>query len=157
MGNAKEAQFAILAEAEGYERPLIVTDLTFARLLDDIVVPFEIDKPFFIDGVPLTKNKIKKLKIIKQAKHFQEIFTHLHLNLRRASTNIQKTIGDQYHVRLEAILREGGEDVTSQVIKAFDTTIRPKLKDYMPKREQLIQATFDVFIQGMKLLGSAGS
>ena len=103
------------------------------------------------------KNKIKKLKIIKQAKHFQEIFTHLHLNLRRASTNIQKTIGDQYHVRLEAILREGGEDVTSQVIKAFDTTIRPKLKDYMPKREQLIQATFDVFIQGMKLLGSAGS
>jgi hypothetical protein len=35
--NATE-KFAVLAEATGYERPLVITDLSFARLIDDVIV-----------------------------------------------------------------------------------------------------------------------
>jgi hypothetical protein len=45
-----------------------------------------------------------------------------------------------------------GEDVTSQVIKAFDFKIKPCLKDYLPKREELIAAAFQVFVESVKAL-----
>jgi hypothetical protein len=48
--------FAIYAEAEGHARPLIQLDLSFARLMDDIVVPYQSEQPFFIDGVPVGSN-----------------------------------------------------------------------------------------------------
>jgi hypothetical protein len=66
-------------------------------------------------------------------------------------------IGQQYHVRLEACLRETGEDVTSQVISAFDKTIKPSLKDYLPKREELIQAALQFFIKNVSQLAGANS
>ena len=58
-------------------------------------------------------------------------------------------------MRLEALLRWATEDVTTQVIKAFDTSIKPKLKDYLPKREELISAATGVFIQAIKALGGS--
>lgn len=82
------------------------------------------------------------------------MFYDMHRKLRRGDKAVQKTVGEQYHVRLEAILREGCEDVTSQVIKAFDEKIRPKLRDYLPKREELIQAAYQVFIAGLKILSN---
>ena len=45
-----EGRFAVFAEADGQPKPLILTNLTFARLLDDIVVPYQTGEPFFIDG-----------------------------------------------------------------------------------------------------------
>ena len=53
---------------------------------------------------------------------------------------------------MEALLREHGEDVTSQVISAYDKTIKHQLKDYLPKREELIKTTLQVFIESVKLL-----
>jgi hypothetical protein len=66
----------------------------------------------------------------------------------------QKLYAEQYHVRLEALLRESGEDVTSQVIKAYDRTIKPSLKDYIPKREELTKAALTVFVESIKALAS---
>jgi hypothetical protein len=53
---------------------------------------------------------------------------------------------------LEAILRRWGEDVTAQVIKAFEHRIRPALKDYLAKREALIKGAFDSFHETAKAL-----
>lgn len=64
----------------------------------------------------------------------------------------QKLYAEQYHVRLEALLRESGEDVTSQVIKAYDRMIKPRLKDYIPKREELTKAALTIFVESMKAL-----
>ena len=61
MENPDE-KFAIYAEADDYKKPLIVMNLTFALLMDDVVVPYKAGEPFFIDGAPLTLDKIKKLK-----------------------------------------------------------------------------------------------
>ncbi len=75
--------------------------------------------------------------------------------MRESEKEIQKLYGDQYHVRLEVALREGGEDVTSQVIKAFDSEIKPKLKDYLPKRKELIKAASSFFWEGIKRLSNS--
>lgn len=42
------------AEAEGHTRPLLQIGLTFARLMDDIVVPYDTGDTFFIDGAPVS-------------------------------------------------------------------------------------------------------
>lgn len=148
----KKDLYAVFAEVEDSEHPLILINLTFARLIDDVVFPYEEDKPFFIDGVPLTRKKIKRLKILRQKDHFLHLFFDLHGGMRQGNKEKQKIYGQQYHVRLEAALREGCEDVTSQIIKAFDAKIRPRLKEYLVKRPELIQATYQAFLTGIKIL-----
>ena len=150
----KEDLFAVFAEADGQSKPLIMTHLTFARLMDEVVVPYQTDQAFFIDGVPLTKKQLKRLKLIKQSGFFDHVFKQLHETIRGPGFNLHVTqvYAEQYQIRLEAILREQGEDVTSQIVKAFDAKIKPSLKDYLPKREELIKATLDLFVETMKSL-----
>ena len=57
-------------------------------------------------------------------------------------------------MRLDALFRGGGDDVASQVIQAFDRKIRPALKDYLPKREELIDAAFQILVENMKHFGA---
>src|SRR5262245_8112514 len=132
------SHFAVLAEIKDYDRPLYLTQITFARLIDDVVLPYQTGEAFFIDGVPVTRERLVRLKIIKQASDFAGILDHFHDTMRNAAPEIRKIFGEQYETRLSAILRECGEDVTSQVIKAFDSKIKPSAKDYLPKREELI-------------------
>jgi hypothetical protein len=47
--------------------------------------------------------------------------------------------------------------VTSQIIKAFDQKIRPGLKEYLPKREELLNGAFEVFIEAMKFFARGGT
>ena len=151
--NGEAHSFAIWCEAEGYDRPLLMHNLTFARLIDEIIVPFDGEQPFFVDGAPLTKKKIRTLKILKQGEDFDSELNVLHWEIRAGGLEKSKLYADQYRIRLEAITRETCEDVTSQVIKAFNTEIRPKLKDYIPKREELIQGALTVFVQALKSFG----
>lgn len=146
--------FAVFAEYEGSEKPLILTDLTLARLFDDIVVPYQTNESFFIDGAPLTKDKIKKIKILKQKDTFSDELCRFNSTLTRAAAAFRKMYGEQYHTRFEAVLRANTEDVTSQVIKAYDTAIKPSIKDYIPNKENLLSAGTKVFIESMKLLSS---
>jgi len=148
--NPKEDLFAVLAESKDYDKPLILTGLTFARLIDDVVYPYEEENPFFIDGVPLIRSKINRLKIIKESDWFEGEFTDIHWRLRRGKD--KKIIADQYDVRMQAFLREAGEDVTSQIIKAYSQKIKPSIKDYIPKRKQLIKAAMTLFIESIKAL-----
>lgn len=149
-----KSKFSIFSEIDGHEKPLIMTGLSFARIIDDVVFPFETNKPFFIDGVSVTKEKIRKIKIIRETHDLRKFLESLHERLRQGERQAQRDIADQYYIRIEAILRDKGEDVTSQVIKAFDSTIRPKLKDYLPKREELIHAALVVFTEALKALST---
>ena len=67
----------------------------------------------------------------------------------------QKLLGEQYYTRLEALFRETSEDVTSQVISAFNTEIKPRLKDYLPSRKELIDAALKVFVESLCALGGS--
>ena len=148
----KEAFFGVIAEVEGRIKQLVLLNLTFGRLIDEIVVPYDTDGPFFIDGVPVTKNKILRIKIISLTQAFQNGIVELKLGLTRGDHHTQKIYGDQYETRFEHLLRTAAEDVTSQIIKAYNQAVKPKLKDYVPKREELISAATTIFIEAMKAL-----
>lgn len=151
----KEELFAVYAVRKNEPTPLIQTHLPFGRLMDDIVVPFDSDEAFFIDGAPIKATDLDRIKIIRQKEFFNHAFHDLHHGMRWGDLKKQDLYAEQYHVRLEALLRESGEDVTSQVIKAYRTVIKPKLKDYLPNKEALLDAAVKVFTESLRLLSGA--
>jgi hypothetical protein len=73
--------------------------------------------------------------------------------MRRGELQRQKMFAEQYHIRLDVLVRTNCDDVTSQLLKAYDTAIKPRLKDYMPNREALIEAAAAFFWKGVQVLG----
>ena len=155
MNTKTQSTFAVLAEVESLEAPLYQFGLTFSRLLDDIVVPYQIGESFFIDGVPVTPGKLKRIKLLQLTEGFQDARDTFEASLtRNGNPAVRKTYGEQYHVRLEHDLRTHSTDVTSQIIKAYNQAIKPSIKDYLPKRNELIPAALELFTQGVKALGA---
>lgn len=150
----EEKTYGVIAEISGNVKQLVLLYLPFGRLLDEIVVPYDSGETFFVDGVPVSNDKIQRIKIVECGDKFRHGIWELERGMTRGDARNKKTYGDQYHTRFEHILRTDTVDVTAQVIKAYNQTIKPSIKDYMPKREELIGAATKVFIEGMKLLGS---
>jgi len=150
----EEKLYGVIAETEGFERQLVLLDLPFGRLLDEIVVPYDNDEPFFIDGVSVTKAKIKRIKIVELGEKYRHGMRELERGLTRGDNASRKTYGDQYQTRFEHILRTDTIDVTAQVIKAYNEVIKPSIKDYLPNRQEMISTATKVFIEAMKLLSS---
>lgn len=148
----KEPLFGVIAEVEGRTKQLVLLNLTFGRLIDEIVVPYDTNEPFFIDGVPVTRDKIRRIKIISLTEKFQHGIWGLERGLTRGEHQSQKIYGDQYETRFEHVLRTDAEDVTSQIIKAYNQAVKPRLKDYIPKREELISSATTLFVEAMKTL-----
>jgi hypothetical protein len=152
---AKNGLYAIYAESEDQSKPLLQLDITFARLIDDIVVPYQSNETFFIDGVPVNAKNLKRIKILKLKETYSSAKAQFEYSLTvHVDHQIRKTYGEQYSIRFENVLRNHSEDVTSQVIKAYDQAIRPSLKDYIPKREELISAATKIFMESIKALSS---
>ena len=145
--------YPVYAEAEGHDRPLLQLDLTFARLLDDIVVPYQSNEPFFVDGAPVSAAKLRRIKILRMKESFASGRRDFNMGLTRSDPPVRKLYVEQYTTRFEHLFRQHSEDVTAQVIKAFNQVIRPSLKDHLPKREELTSAALKMFVEGVKELG----
>lgn len=143
---------ALWQRVEGRQKELVLLNLTVGRLIDEIVVPYEEGHPFFIDGVPVTKDKIRRIKIVKLGEKFRYGMANLERGLNRSDNQKQKLYGDQYQTRFEHILRTDVEDVTTQVVKAYVQVVKPSIKDYMPKRQELISSATTVFIEALRTL-----
>ena len=150
----QEPLYAVFAEAQGHDKPLLLIELTFARLIDDVIVPYQTGEAFFIDGAPLTADKLLRIKVLKLDKNYSRAKWDFDSALTRGNSQNIKTFGEQYNTRFEHILRVHSEDVTSQVLKAFNEAIKPSIKDYLPKREELISSATKIFIESIKVLGS---
>lgn len=153
-GSANTDVYAVFAEAEGHDRPLLQLDMTFARLLDDIVVPYQSNESFFVDGAPVTAAKLRRIKILRMEESFAVGRMKFNSSLTLSSHEVRKLHGEQYTTRFEHLLRQHSEDVTAQVIKAFNQVIKPSLKDYLPRREELISAALKMFVEGVKALSN---
>jgi hypothetical protein len=149
-----EPHYAVVAEVEGYPTQLVLLGLPFGRLMDEVIVPYDTDQPFFIDGVPVTKQKIRRVKILQLTDAYKEGMREIERGLTRSEPANKKTYGEQYTTRFEHVLRTTTVDVTAQVIKAYVQVIKPSVKNYLPKREELIGAAAKVFVEAMKSLGS---
>lgn len=156
MADATEAKderrFTIVAVRKDNPSQLIQINLPWQRLMEDIVFPYDEGEMFFIDGAAIKSDMLDRLKILLQGPSFNPLFAELNRNLRFGDIKNKELHARQYQVFFDAILRERCEDVTSQVIKAYKTAIKPSIKDYFPKREQLLDASVKIFIEGMKLL-----
>jgi hypothetical protein len=150
----KAELYAVYVEAKGHEKPLLQLELNFARLIDDIIVPYQTGEAFFVDGAPLTAEKITRIKVLKLSQQYARAKLLFDRGLTTGDAPTRKVYGEQYNTRFEHILRENSEDVTSQVLKAFNQVIKPSIKDYLPKREELISAATKIFIEGIKALNS---
>ncbi|OQW66541.1 MAG: hypothetical protein BVN28_00210 [Nitrospira sp. ST-bin4] len=148
----EEPLFGVIAEVAGRDKQLILLNLTFGRLIDEVVKPYDTEEAFFIDGVPVTRNKISRIKIISLTQRFRNGIRQLERGLTQMDNQTQKIYGEQYDTRFEHVLRTSAEDVTSQVVKAYNQAVKPSLKDYLPKREELISGATTIFVEAMKAL-----
>jgi hypothetical protein len=147
-----EQLFGVIAEVAGRDKQLVLLNLTFGRLIDEIVKPYDTDEAFFIDGVPVKRSEIRRIKIISLTDQFLVGLEDLNYGLTMRENSTQKIYGDQYETRFEHLLRTTAEDVTSQIVKAYNHAVKPRLKDYLPKREELISAATTFFVEAMKAL-----
>ena len=85
----KEPLFGLIAEVAGRNKQLVLLNLTFGRLIDEIVVPYDTDEAFFIDGVPVKKNDIRRIKIVSLTEEFQNKYRNAWHNFRAAKPRIR--------------------------------------------------------------------
>lgn len=109
------------------------------------MVPFEKGERFFLDGAPVTAIELDRIKIIAQGPFFQLNLLRLNREVRSGDAKTREVAARTYNVRLEALVRETGVDVTGRVLDAFATAIKPSLKDYLPKKESLLAAAVSIF------------
>ncbi|MBU1486987.1 hypothetical protein KKH56_02905 [bacterium] len=76
---------------------------------------------------------------------------------KKLKSNVWRIPTEDYETRLQALFRNAGDDVTSQVISAYQEKIRDKIKEYLPNKKELIEAASQFFIQSIKTLGQSGS
>lgn len=161
--NKDDFKFAVVAETDKYDKPLLVVDLTLDKLLEDVVVPFNSDEPFYIDGVPLTAPDVKRIKILLQKDDFSEKMNNLHLTISNNSGNMHRAaerklaIGE-YPMRVEGIVRVDTEDITSQVVRAYMNEIRPSAAntgEFIEKRDTLVEKTKEAIVHALVGIGSA--
>ena len=148
-----KSQYVVLAEVEGHEKPLIALNLTFPRLMDEVIVPYQQDQPFFLDGVPVTKAKLRRIRVLRDNGGLPSELVQLDRMLSLGSLDQKIEIAQNYGSMIEAIARANCADVTAQVIKVFETSVRPRLRDYLPKREEIIEGAFRVLLENLKQLG----
>jgi hypothetical protein len=125
-------------------------NLPWERLVIDIVTPFDSGEPFFIDGAPVKATDLDRLKILLNDSGLDQAFAMLNWHLRTGDAKSKEIYARQYSVLVEAMLREHCTDVTSQVVSAFRTAVKPRLKDRLPDKDAMLDAGIKLFIEGLK-------
>ena len=128
-------------------------NLTFSELIDTVVKPYEEDESFFIDGVPLKRKDIQRLKVIEQDDEFGSAYHEIRHSLDSRDMKKRETTAKHYEVLITDLMRGCGKDVTSLVIRAYGDKVWPSVADYLPNRETLIKGAFSLFNEWTKSLG----
>lgn len=150
------ATFAVVAEKEGYSKSLYLHGLTFERVMDEIVTPYETNKAFYIDGVPVKRDNLLRLKVVQQSPRFERALSDLHHFLRLGRASSKGVSAADYPTRLDAIFRAEGTDVTSYLLRAFDVALRKKLKGAVTENSEALAAAARVFGELLRAVSGAG-
>lgn len=151
---AEKETFCVYAKVRAIDKPLLMLGLSFGRVVDDVLVPIERNERIYLDGVPSKKEDVLQLKILKETINFKQAYSGFHQDLHHASdVKRRELVAKNYDLMLEDLMRRNCEDITSQVVKAFDNSIKPKLSDYLPKKEELIKGAFEALLTSLKGLG----
>jgi hypothetical protein len=148
--DAADSRFTIFAVRKASPEPLIQLDIPWERLMTDIVEPYDSGGMFFIDGAPVKASDLDRLKILVNGPGFRSTFAFLNRDLRSGDVKQRETSAKNYHILVEAMLRSQCTDITSQVICAFRTAVKPKLSDRLPDKSVLFDAAIKLLIESTK-------
>lgn len=143
-------RFILLAVRKADPTVLLQMNLPWERLVTDVISPYDDGELFFVDGAPIRATDLDRLKILLQTAGFTASFARLNWHLRTGDTRSKEMHAKQYPILVEAMLREHCIDVTSQVISAFRTAIKPRLRDHMPDKAAFLDAGIRLLVEGMK-------
>lgn len=155
--DAANSRFTILAVRKSNPEPLLQMDIPWERLMEDVVEPYDSGEMFFIDGAPVKASEMDRLKILVNGPQFQEMFAWLNQGLRASDAKKREVTAKNYHVLVEALLRERCTDITSQVVSAFRTAVKPKLSDRLPDKKVLFDAAIKLLIEGTRAWSGHGA
>ena len=88
-----EPRFGVVAEIEGRSRQVVLLNLPFGRLIDEIIVPYDNGDPFFIDGVSVTRKSIGRIKVVELGESFRVAMREFENKLNRGEPQNQKILG----------------------------------------------------------------
>ena len=143
-----EILFAVLAEKKDDQQPLYLHGLSVTKLYDHVVVPYEENRPFFIDGVPVERATLRRIKIIKQDRQFSLDLDRLHNRIKNPrGSDLYTPIAD-YPGRLRALFQQQSVDVTSDIINAY----REKKKLKVPT-DKLVEAASQIAVAAIRGAG----
>jgi hypothetical protein len=148
--NTNEQKFTISAVRKGDPTPLLQMNVSWGRLMEDIVIPYDSGESFFVDGAAIKATDLDRLKILLNGQGCGRAFANINWHMRTGDMKTKEMYAKQYPVFIEAMLREHCEDVTSQVVSAFKAAIKPKLKDHLPDKNTIFEAGVKIFVEGMK-------
>ena len=146
------SRFNVLAVRKDNPHPLFQIDLPWQRLMEDVVVPYEAEERFFLDGAPIKATELDRIKILLQTPDFNPVFRVFQREMRIGELKTRELNAKNYPIYLESILREKCVDVTAQVISAFRTEAKARLSDRLPDRKALWDATFKLAAEGLRTL-----
>lgn len=150
IADAANSRFAVYAFRKANPEPLFQLDIPWAHLMADIVEPYDSGGMFFVDGAAIKATDLDRMKILVVGPGFSQTFGWLNHDLRSGDVKKKEVAAKNYHVLIEAMLREQCTDITSQVISAFRTAVKPKLSDRLPDKTVLFDAAIKLLIEGTK-------
>jgi hypothetical protein len=133
-----ESRFIVFAIRKAEPTALLQLNLSFQRLVEDILTPYDEGEPFFIDGAPVKASDLDRIKVLLEGPLFDRHFKDLSWTIHAGDLKARELHTRNYNAFLENLIRTYTEDVTSQVFSAYKTVIKPRLRDYLPKREELL-------------------
>jgi len=102
----------------------------------------------FIDGVPVERATLRRIKIIKQDRKFTQDLHRLHNRIRNPTdSNLYTPIAD-YPGRLRALFQAQSLDVTSDIINAY----REKKNLKLPT-DRLVEAASQIAVAAIRGAG----
>jgi hypothetical protein len=145
--------FVVVAVRTHEPTQLVMVRLSWERLMEDIVIPYDTGEMFFIDGAPVKATDLDRLKILLEGPSFEPQFRQLHTHLR--VSDAKEMYAKQYNTFFNALLQANCTDVTSQVIKAFRTEVKPRLKNYLREKKDILEVGYRLFGESLKALISS--
>jgi hypothetical protein len=149
ISDATSSRFTVFAIRKASSDPLLQLNLPWERLMTDIVEPYDAGEMFFIDGAPVRATDLDRLKILVNRQGLDVRLAEINRGMRVGDLKSKEVHAKQYHVFMDAAIRYYCTDVTSQVVSAFKTAVKPKLSDRVD-RKLLFDAAIKLVIEGTK-------
>ncbi|MDA2923653.1 hypothetical protein MYX65_03180 [Acidobacteria bacterium AH-259-L09] len=136
----KNAWFAVIAKTERYH----LDRLKFAELIDTLVAIYEDET--YLPGKKFTLDTQEELGKLKRDHRRSKLSIVQYEDEEKFNVQFFRLLADDE----PTVITECADDVTKQVLDAFQQKVYPEVKHYAQECEKLIKEAWKVFIEAGK-------